>query len=58
MYITGAHGHELNERVRADVYNYCMHIITLPDPGPGPVLCMIHERHVILKATLHTVVTV
>ena len=23
-------------------------------PGPGPVLCMIRERRVILKAVLHT----
>ena len=23
-------------------------------PGPGPVLCMIRERHVILKAALHS----
>ena len=26
----------------------------LPGLGPGPVLCMIHERHVILKAALHS----
>ena len=26
----------------------------LPGPGPGPVLCMIRERHVILKAALHS----
>ena len=31
-------------------------IIMLPGPGPGPgsVLCMIRERHVILKAALHS----
>ena len=46
-YITSAHGHELSRCVRADVYN-C--IIMLP----GPVLCMIRERHVILKAALHS----
>ena len=23
-------------------------------PGPGPVLCMIRERHVILKVALHS----
>ena len=23
-------------------------------PGPGPVLCMVRERHVILKAALHS----
>ena len=28
-------------------------IIMLPGPGPGSVLCMIRERHVILKVTLH-----
>ena len=26
----------------------------LPDPGPGSVLCMIRERHVILKAAFHS----
>ena len=26
--------------------------------GPGSVLCMIHERHVILKVVLHTKLTV
>ena len=26
----------------------------LPGPGPGSVLCMIRERHVILKAALHS----
>ena len=25
-----------------------------PGPGPGPVLCMIREKHVILKAALHS----
>ena len=25
----------------------------LPGPSPGPVLCMIRERHVILKAALY-----
>ena len=52
MYITNAHGHELSESVRANVSNlYLHHINTLR--GPGPVLCMIRERHVILKAALH-----
>ena len=27
-------------------------------PGPGPVLCMICERHVILKAALHSRIAV
>ena len=56
-YITSAHGHELSECVRADAYNVILilhHIIMLPGPGPGPVLCMIRERHVILKAALHS----
>ena len=26
----------------------------LPGPGPGSVLCMIREMHVILKAALHS----
>ena len=26
--------------------------LSLHGPGPGPVLCMIRERHVILKAAL------
>ena len=26
----------------------------LPGPGPGSVLCVIRERHVILKAALHS----
>ena len=30
-------------------YAPCMHA-----PSPGPVLCMICERHVILKAALHS----
>ena len=27
---------------------------SLHSPGPGPVLCMIRERYVILKAALHS----
>ena len=30
----------------------------LPGPGPGSELCMIRERHVILKAALHSRLTV
>ena len=30
------------------------YICSLHGPGPGPVLCMIRERHVILKAALHS----
>ena len=52
MYITSACEHELSECVRADGKNYYLHSITLP--GPGPVLCMIRERHVILKVVLYT----
>ena len=29
-------------------------VICLPGPGPGSVLYMIRERHVILKAALHS----
>ena len=28
--------------------------LMLPGPGPGSVLCMIRERHVILKTMLHS----
>ena len=41
-----AHGHELSGCVRADA--------DALGPYPGPVLCMIRERHVILKAALHS----
>ena len=56
-YITSAHEHELSGCVRTDAYNLILiftRIIMLPGPGPGPVLCMIRERHVILKVVLHT----
>ena len=29
-------------------------LCSLHGPGPGPVLCMIRERHVILKAAFHS----
>ena len=55
-YITSAHGHELSGCVRADAYNliiiFC--IILLCSLGPGPVLCMIRERYVLLKVALHS----
>ena len=54
-YITSAHGHELSGCIRADTYNLILilhRIIMLP--GLSPVLCMIHERHVILKVALHS----
>ena len=53
-----AHGHELS--ADADAYilfniNFCIVLLcSLHGPGPGPVLCMIRERHVILKAALHS----
>ena len=28
--------------------------IMLPGPGPGSVLCVIRERHVVLKAVLYS----
>ena len=35
--------------------NFCIVLLcSLHGPGPGPVLCMIRERHVILKAALHS----
>ena len=57
-----AHGHELSGCVRADADAYisfnikfCIVLLcSLHGPGPGPVLCMIRERHVILKAALHS----
>ena len=58
-----AHGHELSGCVRADadayiyiIYiNFCIVLLcSLHGPGPGPELCMIRERHVILKAALHS----
>ena len=37
------------------IYNkFFQRIIMLPGPGPGYVLCMVRERHVILKAALHS----
>ena len=41
--------------VQAHIIKYkCLHgIIMLPGTDPGPVLCMIRERHVILNAALH-----
>ena len=35
-------------------YKFSHRFIMLPGPGPGSVLCMIRERHVILKAALHS----
>ena len=60
-----AHGHELSGCVRADTdayiefyINFCIVLLCSlhgpGPPGPGPVLCMIRERHVILKAALHS----
>ena len=56
-FITSAHGHELSGCVRADAFNLILIFASyymLPGPGPGPVLCMIRERHIILKAALHS----
>ena len=41
------------------IYNLILHfcivlLCSLHGPGPGPVLCMVRERHVILKAALHS----
>ena len=37
------------------IINFCIVLLcSLHGPGPGPVLCMIRERHVILKAALHS----
>ena len=53
-----AHGHELSGCVRADADAYirvCIVLLcSLHGLGPGPVMCMIRERHVILKAALHS----
>ena len=62
IYNYSAHGHELSGCVRADAdayikfnINFCIVLLcSLHGPGPGPVLCMIRERHVILKAALHS----
>ena len=40
--------------MRKIYYKLFQRIIMLPGPGPGSVLCMIRERHVILKAALHS----
>ena len=56
-YITSAHGHELSGCVHADAYNLILIFASYyyaPGPVPDPVLCMIRERHVILKAVLHS----
>ena len=35
--------------------NFCIVLIVmLPGRGPGSVLCVIRERHVVLKAVLHS----
>ena len=56
MYITSVLGCEFSGRVRANAYNQYLHlIIMLSGPGPGPVPCLIRERHEILKAALQTI---
>ena len=52
-YITSAHGHELSGCVRADAYNLIL-IFASYYYAPGPALCMIRERHVILKVAVHS----
>ena len=57
MYITSGHGVELSGRVCADMYNL-INICTVLLCSLALVLhilCMIHKRHVILKAVLHTI---
>ena len=53
MYITSAHGHELSGSVHADAYNLIYYALYYYAPWPWPVLCMVHERHVILNV-FHT----
>ena len=39
------------------IINFCIVLLCSlqgPGTGPGPVLCMIRERHVILEAALHS----
>ena len=52
-YVTGALVQELSGCVRADAYNLISASIIML-LGPGPVLCVIRERHVILKAAIHS----
>ena len=58
-YTTSAHGHELSGCVRADAYNLILIFASsfyYHAPWPWSciiILCMIRERHVILKAALH-----
>ena len=42
------------KKMRKNKYKFFHRIIMLPGPGPDSVLCMIRERHVILKAALHS----
>ena len=54
-YITSARGHELSGHIRADVYNLIFKpYYYAPWPWACTQLCMIREKHVILKAALHT----
>ena len=57
MYITSAHGHELSGCVRADAYNliliFCI-VLLCSLALALYILRMIRERHVILKAKLHS----
>ena len=54
MYITSARGHELSGRVFADVCNliYASYYYALA--LALYILCMIHERNMMLKAVLHS----
>ena len=55
MYITSAHAHKLSGvfvQIRKILYLFFHRIIMFP--GPGSVLCMIRERHEILKTVLHS----
>ena len=53
MYITSAHGHELSGSVHADAYNLIYYALYYYAPWLWPVLCMVHERRVILNV-FHT----
>ena len=50
---------ELSECVRANAYNLIEFLrCIIMHSGPGPVLCMNRERHIILKGVLHSRLTV
>ena len=48
-------GSNYAEGLHFSAFHFCIVLLcSLHGPGPGPVLCMIRERHVILKAALHS----